>query len=68
MNFAYGDNRRLWRENLDLTIYSGERIWLTGGNGSGKSTLFRLITGILEPTEGHIYRDDHLRYVFLDPD
>lgn len=66
MNFAYGDNRRLWRENLDLTIYSGERIWLTGGNGSGKSTLLRLITRILEPTEGHIYRDDHLRYVFLD--
>ena len=38
--------------NLNLTIYSGQRIALIGHNGSGKSSFIRLISGIYTPTSG----------------
>lgn len=66
INFAYKESRNLWPDNLDFTVYSGERIWLAGNNGSGKSTLLKLITSTLEPTEGTMYRTDNLQYVYLD--
>ena len=38
--------------NINLTIYSGERIALIGHNGAGKSSFIRLVSGIYEPTSG----------------
>lgn len=34
---------------IDMTIRSGEIIFLVGGNGSGKSTLLKLLTGLYYP-------------------
>ncbi|MGZ5494977.1 MAG: ATP-binding cassette domain-containing protein, partial [Thermoanaerobaculia bacterium] len=42
---------------VDLTISSGDVIFLTGGNGSGKSTLLNLITALYRPKSGSIYLD-----------
>lgn len=42
-------------DGLDLTLPKGKIIGLLGPNGSGKSTLFKLLNGLLEPTEGEIY-------------
>jgi len=39
---------------IDLTINSGELIFIVGGNGSGKSTLAKLITGLYIPKTGKI--------------
>ena len=41
--------------NISLTINSSTRLLILGESGSGKSTLLRLISGINEPTSGHIY-------------
>ncbi|MDE5711767.1 MAG: ATP-binding cassette domain-containing protein, partial [Bacteroides sp.] len=66
MNFAYPGMPPLWRQGLEFTVYSGERIRLTGANGSGKSTLLELMVGLKNPTEGTIHRADNLNYVYLD--
>lgn len=40
--------------NVDLTIESGEMVFLTGHSGAGKSTLLKLIAAIERPTSGTI--------------
>jgi ABC-type multidrug transport system ATPase subunit len=47
---SYGDAPAL--VPLDLQIAEGERVSLIGHNGSGKTTLIRMLTGMLEPSEG----------------
>ncbi len=40
--------------NIDLTVKSGEMVFLTGHSGAGKSTLLKLIAAIERPTSGTI--------------
>jgi len=37
---------------IDLRVESGERLTMIGHNGSGKTTLIRMLTGLLEPSDG----------------
>jgi len=46
---------KLLFENLNLTVYDGERIGIVGENGSGKSTLLKLITQEEAPDKGSVY-------------
>ena len=48
----YGENQVF--NNLNFTVYRGERVALVGVNGAGKSTLSRLISRHEEPTAGSI--------------
>ena len=41
-------------DKLNLEIRRGEKIALIGSNGAGKSTLMKLMTGLLNPSEGRI--------------
>lgn len=53
-----GDFRRPAKKqvlkDVDLVIYEGEKLGIIGSNGAGKSTLLKVISGILEPTQGQI--------------
>jgi putative pyoverdin transport system ATP-binding/permease protein len=42
---------------IDLTIYQGEIVFLTGGNGSGKTTLGKLMVGLYTPESGTLALD-----------
>jgi len=42
---------------IDLTLLSGELVFITGGNGSGKSTLLKLLAGLYKPDSGEISFD-----------
>jgi putative ATP-binding cassette transporter len=58
VSFTYatqaGDEEGFTLGPIDLSIASGEVVFVTGGNGSGKSTLVRLLTGLYAPRSGQI--------------
>jgi ABC-2 type transport system ATP-binding protein len=41
-------------DNVSFSIRSGEVLGYLGPNGSGKSTTVKIITGLMEPTRGHV--------------
>jgi putative ATP-binding cassette transporter len=45
---------------IDLTINSGEILFIVGGNGSGKSTFLKLLTGLYHAQSGAIVMDGTL--------
>jgi len=49
------DDEYVWiLRDLDLTVFSGERLALVGNSGSGKTTLLRLLADLEKPDEGKI--------------
>ncbi len=47
-------------QNVDLTIYHGQKVGITGSNGVGKSSLFALILGHLHADAGDIFLPNNL--------
>lgn len=52
---TFGDFRAV--NDVSFSIPTGQIVGLLGPNGAGKTTTMRMITGFLEPTEGHILID-----------
>ncbi len=46
--------------HLNLQINKGETVGIIGTNGAGKSTLLKIITGVVNPTEGEILIDGRI--------
>lgn len=46
-------------QDLDLDIHPGESMVIIGGSGTGKSVLIKLIVGLITPTRGQIWIDNH---------
>jgi nitrate/nitrite transport system ATP-binding protein len=42
-------------EEVSLEIHAGEFVSLIGHSGCGKSTLLNIVTGLLKPSDGHIF-------------
>lgn len=61
LRHRYGN--RIALDGIDLRIEKGEIYGLLGPNGGGKTTLFRILSTLLEPSEGtvHILDRDLLR-------
>lgn len=47
-------------DHLNLSLFKGETVALTGANGAGKTTLGKLLNGILKPSAGRllVFGDD----------
>lgn len=46
--------------DLSFTVRRGETVGIIGTNGSGKSTILKIITGLLNPTEGKVEIDGRI--------
>lgn len=55
INFKYATHE-LWTENINLQLFSGDRVIVQGKNGSGKTTLIKMLLGQLMPCQGQIER------------
>ncbi len=65
VQLRYGDFIAV--HHLDFSIRPGEIFGLLGTNGAGKTTTFRVIMGLLEPTEGEVrYYGDSVGYHNVD--
>lgn len=47
-------------KDLDFEVRRGETVGIIGTNGSGKSTILKIITGVLNPTEGQVIVDGRI--------
>ena len=48
-------------ENVSVKFGDGNRYGLIGANGCGKSTFMKILGGDLEPSGGHVMKDQHVR-------
>ena len=55
ISLAYG--KRLILDNISFKIQAGTIFGMLGPNGVGKSTIFNIITGIISPKNGRIFKD-----------
>lgn len=62
VSFQYKPGTDFIYKNLEFGIDLDTRIALVGPNGAGKSTLLKLIDGQLNPTDGLIRRNSHLKF------
>ena len=51
---SFGYRRQTLLYEVSVGIHSAEMIGLLGPNGSGKTTLLRLLSGVLQPRQGHV--------------
>jgi ABC-2 type transport system ATP-binding protein len=54
-------------QNVSFDIWPGQVLGVLGPNGSGKSTIVKMVTGLLDPTQGHVlFRGQNIRDELLD--
>ena len=47
--------KEFWADkNVTFSLEKGDMLGIIGANGAGKSTLLKAVTGIMEPTGGHV--------------
>ena len=61
VSFKYPGTEHFLYKDLEFGLDLDTRLAILGPNGAGKSTLLNLILGELQPTEGMIRRNGHLR-------
>lgn len=52
-------------DQLDLSIYRGDKVALVGPNGAGKSTLLKMIAGVLDADAGAIKYGAHVSKTYF---
>lgn len=66
VSYSYPREEKNIINNLSLSIKPGEKIAILGRSGAGKSTLLKLLTGVLQPSEGTItINDEEVNSSFL---
>lgn len=67
INSSFVEGKPIWRQPIDFSLWSGERILLSGDNGSGKTSLLKLIIGELPVVDGEL-KLSPMKWLYLDQD
>lgn len=51
-------------DDLDFSLYRGDKVALVGPNGAGKSTLLKMVAGVLAPDAGTIDYGEHVSHTY----
>lgn len=54
VSFCYSGAEENTLNHINLTLHPGEKLAIVGVNGAGKTTLIKLMSGLLDPTEGRV--------------
>jgi putative ABC transport system ATP-binding protein len=54
VSFRYAPGARKALDDVDLTLLPGRRVAIVGETGSGKTTFAKLVTRLMDPTEGRV--------------
>lgn len=57
LSFTYPNSEQAALDRIDLTIEKGETVVILGENGSGKSTLVKVLLGLYQSAEDHVFID-----------
>ncbi|MEN8776480.1 MAG: ATP-binding cassette domain-containing protein [Polaribacter sp.] len=55
VSYTVEDRKKPILKNVSIILHPKSRILIKGESGAGKSSLLRLLSGIIEPTDGNIY-------------
>ena len=66
LSFRYPNALEPLFQNVNFTLYSGDKVALLGHNGSGKTTLLNLLTNDLTPDEGTVIRSGSMLVIRQD--
>ena len=66
LEYSYSMGKKALK-NINLKVFSKEKVAVVGANGAGKSTLFLALNGIIKPDKGEIrYRGSRIGYARKD--
>lgn len=57
VGFKHSNEEEFLFKNINLEVCPGDNVAIIGKSGSGKSTLLKIISGLIEPTEGQVLYD-----------
>jgi ATP-binding cassette, subfamily B, bacterial len=57
VSFTYPNSTTPVLSDINLSLTPGQSVALVGNNGAGKTTLIKLLSGLYQPTSGHIFLD-----------
>lgn len=57
------ENKKLF-ENVNMTIYKGERVFLVGPNGTGKTTFLKIIQGLIKADGGEFLVGNNMKIAY----
>lgn len=57
------ENKKLF-ENVNMTIYKGERVFLVGPNGTGKTTFLKIIQGLIKADDGEFLVGNNMKIAY----
>lgn len=64
-NIEYSINQKPILQGVSFRCTENERVCIFGENGAGKSTLLKILCGDIEPDDGSIQKQGHLRFVYV---